>query len=216
MPAVDTIPDPLVIDPYEFTNVIFIGFTILGASLLMLLFVWLGWRASFRRPPQSPYSHAPLRKATELPYATIGKIYLFMTGLHQYDNRMFNIRRAAFCRETNRVFSDFVTFTGRIRWDWSFLHRRYPGTWVSWGSLTLEQQKEIRRVHPTLAGFQTKISSPYPSPRQITAEFSHIGPGPLYVDLETQELLGWKVVPGTEVEVLVVQKPRKFKSLRKA
>ena len=33
-------------------------------------------------------------------------------------------------------------------------------------------------------------------------------PGPLYVDIETKVLLGWKVVPGTDLEVLIVQKPK--------
>jgi hypothetical protein len=33
----------------------------------------------------------------------------------------------------------------------------------------------------------------------------------LYVDVETQILIGWKEVPGTEVEVLIVQKPKELK-----
>jgi methionyl-tRNA synthetase len=37
-----------------------------------------------------------------------------------------------------------------------------------------------------------------PSPRAIESEFAYTKPGPLYVDINTNILLGWQVVPGTE------------------
>ena len=83
------------------------------------------------------------------------------------------------------------------------------GNYVSWGSLTKESQDAIRDAHASLDGFQTSESSPTPSPRAIEPEYVYTKPGPLYVDLETKVLLGWKVVPGTELEVLIVQKPIK-------
>jgi hypothetical protein len=93
--------------------------------------------------------------------------------------------------------------------DWTFLQKRYPGHWVSWGSLSKEQQEAIRDVHESLGKFQTQESSPTPAPRAVEPEYAYTKPGPLYVDLETKILLGWQVVPGTDFEVLIVQKPIK-------
>ncbi len=178
--------------------------------LLMVGLLWVGWRATKVRMPTGPYGKLPLRRSIELPYATIGKTYLFLTGLHQYDNRMFNIHRAMTCRATGRIFPNSMDLFGRVKLDWTFLQNRYPGAYVSWGSLNDAQMADIKRAHHSLEGFQTEFSCPNPSPRAITEEYALASPGPLYVDLETKVLLGWKRVPGTEIEVLVVQHPRKF------
>jgi hypothetical protein len=44
-------------------------------------------------------------------------------------------------------------------------------------------------------------------PQEIDSFHALLKPGPLYVDRETKNLLGWKEVPGTEFEVLIVQTP---------
>ncbi len=175
---------------------------------LLGIIVWWNWRHSVETDVLGLYAKTPLRRMQDLSYGTMGKIYLYMTSFHQYDNRMFNIHRIAYCRETGRIFPDTVDFFGRIRLDWTFLQRRYRGTWISWGSLSQTQQEEIQRAHTTLEGFQTKFNSPKPSPRSIEPEFAMAKPGPLYVDIETKVLLGWKIVPGTDLEVLIVQKPK--------
>ena len=89
------------------------------------------------------------------------------------------------------------------------MQKRYPGQWISWGSLSKELQDEIREAHASLDKFQTIESSPTPSPRAIESQYVYTKPGPLYVDIETKILLGWQVVPGTEFELLIVQKPIK-------
>lgn len=194
-------------DVYGFALVIA---TLVGGLALLGAILWVGWFYSTRRTfHHSPYSELPLRHCRDLSYASIGKIYLYLTGLRQYDNRMPNIHRVVVCRETGRVFPDAVDWLGRITLDWSFLQRRYPGAYVSWGSLTYRQQQVIREAHTTLAGFQTEQSSAHPSPRMIEAEFALAKPGPLYVDLDTLTLLGWKLVPGSDLEVLIVQKPKR-------
>ncbi len=189
--------------------VVSIAVTILVAVVVMLLVLWMGWRYSQKRPPPGPYSPLPLRRAVDLPYASMGKVYVFMTSLHEYDNRMFNIHRAALCRETGRIYPEAINRFGRIHVDWTFLHKRYPGTWVSWGSLTGSQQRDFRKAHRSLDGFQTEFSCDNPSPRAIKPEHSLSKPGPLYVDFDTKIAMGWKLVPGTDLEVLVVQKPKK-------
>ncbi|HEV8052714.1 MAG TPA: hypothetical protein VGP47_09475, partial [Parachlamydiaceae bacterium] len=80
--------------------------------------------------------------------------------------------------------------------------------YVSWGSLTAEQQGIIRNGHDSLEGFQTDFSSPNPLPRAVEAKYALSKPGPLYVDINTKVLLGWKCVPDTDLEVLIVQKPK--------
>ncbi len=149
----------------------------------------------------------PLRRANGLSYTSMGRIYLFMLSLQEYDNQMFNIHRAVFCRETGRVFSDAINWMGKVRVDWTFLSKRYLGNYVSWGSLSSEQQLIVEQSHSSLAGFQTEFSSTQPSPQAIEPFFAYKRPGPLYVDIDTYVLLGWKIVPDTELEVLIVQKP---------
>lgn len=196
----------------DFYGILSLVLVFIGSLAFLGLLLWLGKELTDRREPvNSPYSTLPTRRAHELSYATIGKVYLFLRSLHQYDNRMFNIHRVAVCLETHRIFPDAINWYGKMHLDWNFLQKRYPGNWISWGSLSYPQQQAVRDAHHTLEGFQTEKSSPEPSPRKITREYAMTTPGPLYVDLGTMVLLGWKRVPGTDLEVLIVQKPKRIK-----
>jgi ABC-type multidrug transport system fused ATPase/permease subunit len=188
--------------------ILFSALILLSFAFLALLF-WLGWRISQRSQAVSPYTGIPLRRTTEISYYSAERILRYLYEMHQYDNRIFKLSRAAFCRETGRIFQDCVTLFDTIKIDWTFLKKRYSGDWISWGSLNQEQQDAIREVHASLDRFQTAESSPSPAPRAIEPEYVYTKPGPLYVDLDTKILLGWQVVPGTEFEILVVQKPIK-------
>lgn len=183
--------------------IIFISFA------LLCLFYWLSWRWSERAQSVDPYSGVPLRRASDIPYSSAEKIMRYLYNLKQYDNRIFRLSRSAFCRQTGRIFQDCVSWLDTIHLDWTFLNKRLPGKYVSWGSLTKEQQEDIRSVHKSMEGFQTEVSSSIPVPRLIESEFAYTKPGPLYVDIDTKTLLGWKEIPGTEFEVLIVQKPIK-------
>ena len=123
---------------------------------------------------------------------------------------MFDVTQAALCRDTGRLFPNALTWYGTLKVDWKFLRKRYPGNFVSWGSLSEFQQLKIRDKHGSLEGFQTEFSSPTPSPRAIEPEYAYKKPGPLYVDIDTSVLLGWKEVPETDLEVLIVQRPREI------
>lgn len=124
-------------------------------------------------------------------------------------NRPFLFRKAAFSRETGRIYPDAIDWKGSIQVDWSFLLKRFPGNFVSWGSLSLEAQRLVREKHGTISGFQTECSSEKPAPRDAEKELMYLSPGPLYVDPKTGVLLGWKRVPETPFEILVVQRPIK-------
>lgn len=188
--------------------VLFSALILLSFAFLALLF-WIGWRITQRTQAVSPYTGVPLRRTTEISYYSAEKILKYLYDLHQFDNRIFKLKRSAFCRETGRIFQDCVTIFDTIKIDWTFLQKRYPGNWISWGSLVKDQQDAIREVHTSLDRFQTFESSSIPAPRGVEPEFAYTKPGPLYVDLETKILLGWQIVPQTEFEVLIVQKPIK-------
>lgn len=194
-------------------DVILFGAAVLIAFLLLFAVFCIGWRISKMKPSLSPYSGTPLRRATGLSYYTLEKVLRYLYNRREYDNRIFDIRKASFCRETGRIFQDSVTWYDVIKVDWGFLRKRYPGKYVSWGSLTVEQQSALRDRHGSLDGFQTTHSSKKAAPRAVEPEYALLKPGPLYVDIETGVLLGWKEVPGTEMEVLITQKPKP--SLRK-
>lgn len=195
------------------TDVALFGIFILVVILILVGLCIYGIWLSRKPPSLSPYSKKPLRPASDLPYFTCEKVLRYLYDMHQYDNKIFNIRKAAFCRETGRIFPFAINWHNKIDVDWTFLQKRYPGKYVSWGSLTHEQQELIRSAHEPLDAFQADFSSRHPQPKAIEAKYAFAKPGPLYVDLETKVLLGWQCVPDTEMEVLVVQKPIRYITL---
>lgn len=185
-----------------FTSLFLIAFVL----LVVLFFVGVWIRRNISKP--SPYTGFPLRRCSDIPYASAKKILQFVYDKHEYDNSIFDLRKAAFCRDTGRIFQNVVTWYDTISIDWTFIQKRYPGNYVSWGSLTTEQQLSIRDAHHSLEGFQTEFSSSNPIPREIEGQYVFAKPGPLYVDMLTKVLVGWQQVPDTEFEVLIVQKPK--------
>lgn len=187
--------------------------TMYFAALLLLVFLALvassffGWWVSKGRASPCPYSGVPLRSGEELPYESKIKVLRYLYEHQDFENQMFELRKAAVSRTTGRIFPNALTWYGTIHADWSFLKKRYPGHYVSWGSLTEEQKIRLIDKHGSVTEFQTDFSSATPSPRKVEPEFALRKPGPLYVDTNTGILLGWKIVPDTELEVLVVQKP---------
>lgn len=192
------------------TEVVLFSLAILAVFFLLFFAFWFGWWISRREASLSPYTGLPLRRATDLSYASMEKVLRFLYDKHQFDNRIFEMKSAAICRETGRIFTNCVTWFDTINVDWSFIQKRYQGQYVSWGSLNEDQQRAIRDIHESLEGFQTEFSSPVPSPRMIEPQYAFEKPGPLYVDVNTGVLLGWKCVPETELEVFIVQKPIRY------
>lgn len=184
-------------------------FGILILLIFLLLFTLFAFSVWASRTPgsMSPYSRQPMRKGGDLPYSSKVKVLRFLYDMHQYDNRIFEFETAAVCRETGRIFPKVVTWYGVIKLDWTFLQKRYPGKYVSWGSLTEERKEFIKDAHEPLTGYQTEFSSAIPQPKLVEAKYAFAKPGPLYVDIETMVLLGWQCVPDSDLEVLVVRKP---------
>lgn len=193
------------------STIILFSFAILTAFLLLFAAFWLSWRYSFRETARSPYSGMPLRRGSDLSYYSVERVLRYLYELEDYNNRMFDLNTAAVCRETGRIFQDSITWFDTISVDWNFLQKRRPGQYVSWGSLTEDQKEFVKGIHESLDDFQLEASSKNPLPRAIEPKFALARPGPLYVDIDTYVLLGWKIVPGTDFEVLIVQHPTKKK-----
>ena len=182
----------------------------LAVFFALLTYALLNHRRNKREMCVSPYTGKPMWEGAFVPLSTVEKVMHFLYyDNHSYDNRVFAMRRSVICRETGRIFQNAYNWWGRPVVDWSFLQKRCRGTWVSWGSLMPELQAEIEQAHGgKIKGFQTVRSSPTPSPRGIEEAYVHTKPGPLYVDLQTKVLMGWKCVPETNLEVLIIQRPK--------
>jgi hypothetical protein len=178
--------------------------------LLMGTILWIGWTLTVKsKRALSPYSKTPLRYASTIRYTTKFIVQKYLKDMEDYHNRVFNINDAAVDRENGMLFPDCVSWTGRIRVDWTFLQKRRPGNWVSWGSLPIDRQQDFFEKHGSLTDFQTEFSSPSPLPQNVEMEYVYIKPGPLYVNLENDEVMGWKIIPHTDLQVLVVKEPIK-------
>lgn len=178
-----------------------------GILFMLGALVFFSWWWPRRPGALSPYTRRPLKFGTDV--ASSVRIYVqeFILSHSQPENPFFDFALCSICPVTGRIFPDTVTKRGRVHVDWTFLQKRYPGRYVSWGSLSELQRATLRLCHPSMLGFQMEHSCPRPLPSDIDAFHAVMRPGPLYVDLNTKILLGWKEVPGTNFEVLIVQKP---------
>lgn len=205
MPGVDAVQS------VKESEIVLFSMLILGVFFAFAAIAIVSYRLQNQKRSISPYSGRPMWRGEDVPLSSVETIMKFLYyEIHTYDNRVFPMRTSMICRETGRIFPGSVSWWGFHKVDWTFLQKRYPGVYVSWGSLREDQKDEIRELHESLEGFQTEESCPEPLPRNVTARYAFLKPGPLYVDLNTKILLGWKCVPETMFEVLIVQKPGKL------
>ena len=187
-------------------------FFILAIAMIIAI-LWIGWVFTRLKDDVSPYTGLPLRRGKDLSYNSIQKIYKYMSTLSGYDNQMFKVFRSCVCRDTGRIFPNCITWYGRVRINWSFIKNRYRGehrgSYISWGSLSHEEKEKMKSYHSSLEGYQTEFSSSRENPSDVEKEYVFKKPGPLYIDPKTGILIGWKCIPDSEFEVLVVQRPNK-------
>ncbi len=174
---------------------------VMGAML------WFGWWVSKKKGSFSPYSKMPMLLGLDVAPSMQRHVNDFLLSHPQPENSPIDFETASFCSETGRIFPGTVFRGMFVKLDWNFLQKRFPGNYVSWGSLSELEQGTIRLLHDSLSGYQTESSSPNSRPQEIDTHLAHMKPGPLYVDRISKVLLGWKEVPGTEFEVLIVQRP---------
>jgi hypothetical protein len=193
---------------FSLVTLLLFGAAILVAFLLLIAAFWLAYRYTQKEGCLSPYSGMPLRRGSELSYYSVERVLRYLYELQDYNNPMFDLRTSAVCRETGRIFPRGINWLDTISVDWDFLQKRKPGKYVSWGSLSKEQQEYVQEIHGSMEGYQVEFSSQNPLPRAIEPKYTILKPGPLYVDIDSYVLLGWKVVPDTDLEVMIVQWPR--------
>lgn len=196
----------------EKTSVLIFAFLVLFSFCFLCVFAYISYRLQNQKPPLCPYTGNKLRLGEYVPLSSAIKIMRFLYyTIHNFENRVFPMKRSMVCRDTGRIFQDCIRWWGTAHVDWDFIQKRYPGTYVSWGSLSSDLQREFKESHPSLEGFQTEFSSANINPKDVEERFVYMKPGPLYCDIQTKVLIGWKCVPETQYEVLIVQKPLKVK-----
>ncbi len=190
------------------TNGAYIVLLFLFSILFSLgLMTWLGWKKEGIRGSLCPYTQSRLRLGTDIARSIQVLVNSFIEDLDPKDNPPIDFSKAAISEMTGRIYPDCVGANERISLDWSFLQKRFPGTFISWGSLPENEKAVFKLLHGNLDGFQTEVSSPRIRPEDVEREYALQTPGPLYVDRVNRILLGWKKVPGTYFEVLIVQRP---------
>jgi hypothetical protein len=188
-------------------------FAVFAVVLAMMVFLlWLNWKREGIRGDLCPYSHRPMRLGIDVARSMAEFVNAFLEEQPKPDNPPIDFARASHCPVTGRIFPLTVSTAERISLSWDFLQKRLPGTYVSWGALSEEEKGEIKLLHGSLEGFQTEQSSAKLRPEDVEIEYAMLFPGPLYVDRKTKILMGWKKVPGTYFEVLIVQRPQ-FQSI---
>jgi hypothetical protein len=186
--------------------------TLAGVLFVLFSLLWVGWKEEAIRGDRSPYAKCPMRLGVDIAKTIARMVNVFLAEYPPEDNPQINFEMAAYCSETGRIFSNCVTSSEKIRLSWEFLSARTSGTFISWGAISKEEQGVIKLLHDSLEGFQLEKSSARIRPQDVEEEYARLSPGPLYVDRRTRILMGWKKVPGTRFEVLIVQRP-KYQSL---
>ncbi len=183
-------------------------------AILMILFslLWFSWKKEGVHGGTCPYCGQPMRFGMDVAKSIVGMVNAFLAEQPQPDNPKIDFYRAACCPSSGRIFPNCVSSNEQISLSWDFLKQRCEGTFVSWGALSEEQRGIVKLLHGSLEGFQTEHCSSRLRPEEIEKECASLSPGPLYIDRMTNVVMGWKKVPGTYFEVLVVQRPR-FQSL---
>lgn len=183
------------------------GLIVGGLLAILLLFLFLGWKREVIHGNRCPYTNGVMQFGVDIARSLQTHINAFVHEFPEEDNPEIDFSKAALSPMTGRIFPDCVVNGKKIVLDWSFLQKRCPGSFLSWGAFSEEEKGVLRLLHPSLEGFQTEQSSSMPRPERVEREYALLSPGPLYVERNTKIVVGWKRVPGTSFEVLIVQRP---------
>jgi hypothetical protein len=200
------------IEDVGFQTILLVFASLLAVLVILFLLLWIGWKKEGVRGNKCPYCGRPMRLGIDVARSITEMVNGFLAEQPQPENPQIDFARAAYCPVTGRIFPECVSGTEQISLSWNFIRRRCEGTFVSWGALSEDEKGILKLLHGSLEGFQIEQSSSHLRPEEVEEDFSSLSPGPLYIDRKTKVVVGWKKVPGTYFEVLVVQQPR-FQSL---
>lgn len=188
-----------------------VGFFVAFFFFVVFFLLFLRKREG-RRGDTCPYDGGPMSFGMDIARSLAATVNAFLQEQSQPENPCIDFTHASYCPRSGRIFPNTVIRGDRIRLSRDFLQKRWPGMYVSWGSLSEDERGVLRLLHDSLEDFQTAASSSNPLPERVEQEYIQASPGPCYVDRQKKHIIGWKKVPGTYFEVLVVQRPR-FQSL---
>ena len=174
---------------------LFLSLMVTGVVVLLLLLLWGNRVFSGEQRGKSPYGNfSSLRKVEDLQFEqfSLAELYLQKLGPKQ---RKWNLEKALVCEQTGRIFPSIAKKWIRFSVSKTFLSNLYPGKWVIWENLGERQKEHVMKTHQSLKGYNLSYQNPFAKP------------GPLYVDLNSGSLLGWKCVQETDLEVIVFQAP---------
>jgi hypothetical protein len=200
------------IEETGFKAIFILVVALVGVLFVLFSLLWVGWKEEAIRGDRSPYAKCPMRLGVDIAKTVARMVNAFLKDFPGEDNPPIDFEKAAYCPETGRIFPGCVSSTEKVSLSWDFIVRRMNGTFISWGAISEEEQGVIKLLHDSLEGFQVAKSSKKLRPQDVEETYAFLSPGPLYIDRRTKVLMGWKKVPGTSFEVLIVQRP-KYQSL---
>ncbi len=167
-----------------------LGLLAVGVLLLAAASFFYWW--IYQRKARSPFTGKKLLPATCILYPAAEKIALFMQAEKQVP---IDWEQATFCPDTRRIFPKSLNQLGAVALPSPYWRGVYDKpSLTAWLFLTDEQKDEMFQLHGAIKGFQLGHQK---------------RPGPLFVDLKSKTLVGWKQVPDTDIEVLIVHYPEK-------
>jgi hypothetical protein len=151
------------------------------------LFFWIGWWRTNRVGGKSfSMTGGELAPGDLIAFHSVQRVHDFMLSKPQPENTPFKPKDAAVCRETGRVFPNARDGFGVIRVKSSYPNRRWKGSWVLWKELSRAERSRVEGKHGDLSAYESEG---------------------LYADPFDALIMGWQKVPGTELQVLIVEKP---------
>ena len=172
---------------------LFLCLMIAGVVVILLFLLCGSYIFSGAPRGKSPYiKTSALRKIEDLHFEVFSLVEQYTQQEVPFKNQ-WSLEKALVCEQTGRIFPFKVKKFAFLPIPKSFHKKLHPGNWVQWDRLKETEKEYIKNAHTSLQGFNLAFQSPVAKP------------GPLYVDLNTGNLLGWKCVPNTDLEVIVFQ-----------
>jgi hypothetical protein len=187
-----------------------IAFFFIGCVSLFLFFGG-GWWIFFKKRAKSPFSNTFLEPCEKvLSFAAIEKVFRFLNRIHDEYNERFDLKRATICLKTGRIFPNTINRFGIIKIPENYIIHYAKTPLILYASLDKKIKGFLYEKDKVLQGYQTYTNLDS-SKLEIEKSVELMKPGPLYLDPKTGFFLGWQIVPGTSLELLVVKVIKKGK-----
>ncbi len=159
-------------------------------SLLSLLalfsFFALGYFFCNRRGARSPFSGKAMRHGKEFSFEAVSKVLAFLEAENDKDNLPFDLEKAAICEETGRIFPDALNAFEVVKLKKPYTKHFYKAKMEALENLSEKEQMDLRENCDNFSFFSKNSS--------------------IFVDREKGNILAWKKIPETALELMLVKK----------